>query len=295
MWHDRDIHPGMEWEKEIDRQLAEAQVILLLVSPDFMNSDYCYGNEMQRAIERHKRNEVRVIPIILRPIYWQGAPFGKLQALPADAKPIVSSFWHDQDEALYDVTEGIHRVIEDLAPERSFSAYSASSKIRIVEAEEKNLNTFASGNKGSMDRKILYQLFFTDLLERLRSARPDITQAKKAQPENFYSFGAGKTGYMFNWAFTRDGLKTELLINIPDNLDATKRAFDTFYQQRAVIEKELGQPLHWDRLEGKESHIFLLRSATISDSSEGLKLLKQWAVETMIEFADVFKKRIKML
>lgn len=295
MWHDRDIHPGMEWEKEIDRQLTEAQVILLLISPDFMNSDYCYGIEMRRAIERHKRNEARVIPIILRPIYWQGAPFGKLQALPADAKPIVSSSWHDQDEALYDVTEGIHRVIEDLVPERSFAARSVPSKIRIVEAEEKNLNTFASGNKGSVDRKTFYQRFFAELLGRLRSARPDITQAKKAQPDNFYLIGAGKTGYCFNWTFKKNGLKVELLINIPDNLDATKRAFDALYEQRAIIEKELGQPLHWDRLEGKESHIFLLRPATINDSSEELEQLKQWAVETMIEFADVFKKRIRML
>ena len=95
VWLDRDISAGMEWEREINRQLNEADVILLLVSPDFMDSDYCYSVEMKRAIERHERGEAYVIPVILRPVYWQRAPFGKLQALPTDAKPITS--WSNQD------------------------------------------------------------------------------------------------------------------------------------------------------------------------------------------------------
>src|SRR5216684_9393103 len=80
VWHDRDISAGTEWEREINQRLNEAEIILLLVSPDFMDSDYCYGIEMKRAIERHQRGEALVIPVILRPVYWQGAPFGKLQA-----------------------------------------------------------------------------------------------------------------------------------------------------------------------------------------------------------------------
>src|SRR6266700_7401715 len=78
VWHDRDISAGTEWEQEISKHLNEADFILLLVSPDFMNSDYCYSVEMQRALERHKHQEARVIPIILRPVYWQGL-LGKLQ------------------------------------------------------------------------------------------------------------------------------------------------------------------------------------------------------------------------
>src|SRR5437660_81371 len=88
LWHDRDISAGTEWEREIDKHLNTARIILLLISPDFMGSDYCYGKEMKLAMERHERREARVIPIILRPIYWQGAPFGKLQALPTDAEPV---------------------------------------------------------------------------------------------------------------------------------------------------------------------------------------------------------------
>jgi len=104
VWHDRDISAGTEWEREISQRLNEAKIILLLVSPDFMNSDYCYSVEMKRALERHDRKEALVIPVILRPIYWQSL-LGKLQALPTDAKPVVDRSWHTLDEALYDVAE----------------------------------------------------------------------------------------------------------------------------------------------------------------------------------------------
>jgi hypothetical protein len=82
VWHDRDICAGTEWEQEIKAQLNTAQIILFLVGPDFMDSDCCYGIEMKRAMERHERGDARVIPVILRRVYWDGAPFGKLQALP---------------------------------------------------------------------------------------------------------------------------------------------------------------------------------------------------------------------
>ena len=112
LWHDREISPGLEWESEIDKHLNTAQIILLLISPDFMDSDYCYSVEMKRAMQRHKRGDARVIPIILRPVYWRGAPFGKLQALPVDAKPVKS--WGDLDEAFFNIAEGIRDVIEKI-------------------------------------------------------------------------------------------------------------------------------------------------------------------------------------
>src|SRR5579859_3839311 len=76
VWYDRDIRAGAEWEPEIQKQLNAAQVVLLLVSPDFMDSDYCYSIEMKRALERRASGEAIVIPIILRPAYWHGEPLG---------------------------------------------------------------------------------------------------------------------------------------------------------------------------------------------------------------------------
>jgi hypothetical protein len=112
VWHDRDISAGTDWEQQIKDHLNTAQIILLLVSPDFMDSDYCYGIEMQRALERHERGEARVIPVILRHVYWQVA-LGNLQALPTDAKPIKS--WSDLDEAFFNVAEGIRTIVEEQA------------------------------------------------------------------------------------------------------------------------------------------------------------------------------------
>src|SRR5205085_8456359 len=88
VWHDGDISAGTEWEHEISQQLNSAQIILLLVSPDFMDSDYCYSVELERAMERHERREAYVIPVILRHVLWQWSPLRKLQALPTDAKPV---------------------------------------------------------------------------------------------------------------------------------------------------------------------------------------------------------------
>lgn len=111
-WHDRQISAGTEWEKEINMHLNNAQIILLLVSPNFMSSPYCYSDELKQAIKRHKGREARVIPIILRPVDWKNAPFGNLQALPSEAKPIT--MWRNQDEAFFNVVKGIHRAIKEI-------------------------------------------------------------------------------------------------------------------------------------------------------------------------------------
>lgn len=109
-WHDRKITPGTEWKSEIDEHLDNAQVILLLVSADFLASDYSYCKEMIRALERHDADEACVIPIILRPVAWEGAPFGRLQALPTDAKPVTE--WDNFDAALKNIAEGIQAAIK---------------------------------------------------------------------------------------------------------------------------------------------------------------------------------------
>src|SRR6266852_581161 len=111
-WHDREILPGEEWEQAIDTHLNTAHLILLLISPDFMASDYCYSKEMKRALERHQAGTCRVVPILLRPTYWEGAPFSHLQLLPTDARPITR--WPDRDEAFQNVVTEISRTINDL-------------------------------------------------------------------------------------------------------------------------------------------------------------------------------------
>lgn len=114
VWYDRDISAGTEWEAEIKQHLNTAQIVLLLVSPDFMDSDYCYGIEMKRALERRAKGEAEVIPVILRHVYWHGEPLGKLQALPKDGKPVTDPDLYNLDRAFYDVATGIRVVVEKL-------------------------------------------------------------------------------------------------------------------------------------------------------------------------------------
>ena len=111
-WHDRMIGAGTEWAGQIDTHLKSAQVILLLISPDFMASDYCNDIEVAEAMRRHDAGEARVIPIFVRPVEAEGASFLKLQGLPKDIKPV--STWPNRDEAWLDVATGIRRAVEAL-------------------------------------------------------------------------------------------------------------------------------------------------------------------------------------
>jgi len=129
-WYDRRITPGADFDLEIDRHLQASDLVLLLISPDFINSDYCYRREMRAALKRHAKGEARVIPIILRPVDWVQTPMGKLLALPRDAKPVTS--WQRRDEALLDVAKGVRRAAEELGLEGS--RHVLSSQIRRVKS-----------------------------------------------------------------------------------------------------------------------------------------------------------------
>ncbi|MHC5854510.1 toll/interleukin-1 receptor domain-containing protein [Nostoc sp.] len=146
-WHDRQIVAGSEWGSAIDTHLDSAQVILLLISPDFLASDYCFDIEVKRAMERHKAGEAVVIPVILRPVdYWQETSFGKLQALPTNAKPVTT--WDNRDEAFRIVAQGIRKAIEELnatPPESNSTTGSATVKAQestgLTPGERRRLET----------------------------------------------------------------------------------------------------------------------------------------------------------
>jgi DNA-binding MarR family transcriptional regulator len=109
-WHDRKIGAGQDWKNELDTELESAEVVLLLVSPDFLASNYCYDIEMDRAIERHEAGAAMVVPVILRECDWQESRFARFQALPKDGKAITS--WPNRDAAFTDVAKGIRKAVE---------------------------------------------------------------------------------------------------------------------------------------------------------------------------------------
>lgn len=108
VWVDHQIKPGDDWDKEISKKLSEADIVLALVSIDFINSKYCYDVELEKALEREANGESKILPIILRSCLWAKSPLGRLKALPTDGKALTT--WSDLDEALTIVAIGIRDV-----------------------------------------------------------------------------------------------------------------------------------------------------------------------------------------
>lgn len=113
-WYDREIEAGSAWRREIERELEAADVILLLVSADFLASDFCYEQEMTRAVERARRGEAVVIGVMLRPVDgWDATPFAEFQVVPRGARPITR--WSDTDEGYSDAVERIRTALQERA------------------------------------------------------------------------------------------------------------------------------------------------------------------------------------
>jgi len=115
-WSSHQILPGSDRTQTIHQQLNTADIILLLISPDAIADDTCYHLEIQRAIERHQSGEARVIPIRLRPVDWQGAPFSQLDVLPKNHQPVTT--WPNPDQAFQEIAEGIHTVAMEVRKEK---------------------------------------------------------------------------------------------------------------------------------------------------------------------------------
>ena len=110
VWNDRKLIPGQEWDDEIKNELANAHIILLLISADFNNSEYIWEKELVAAMKRHQEGSARVVPIILRKCEWQQMPYAKLQALPKGAKPVTE--FSQRDDAFTDIAAGLRTVVD---------------------------------------------------------------------------------------------------------------------------------------------------------------------------------------
>lgn len=153
-WTDQKLIPGDEWNELISKEISEADLILLLISPDFLASDFCYEIEMNAAILRHTNNQARVIPIFIRFCDWNGTPFTKLQSLPSGGKPVKD--WADIDKAFLNVVEGIKKALDSIDSDCKYpdSDFHHSLEDIIREIRKKFLTT-----KSQKDlQKLLFEL-----------------------------------------------------------------------------------------------------------------------------------------
>jgi hypothetical protein len=112
LWSDRAIAAGSDWERDIERELATADIVLLLVTPDFVASVYCFENELTEAIRRHEEDGVQILPVLVKHVDLKNLPFGRFQGLPLDRRPI--SAWQDPDEAWLEVAQGVREAADDI-------------------------------------------------------------------------------------------------------------------------------------------------------------------------------------
>lgn len=105
IWHDRKILPSQDWSKEISEKLESSDIVICLISADFIASTYCYGKELSRSLELQEEGKLKCICIILKPCDWHDLPLSKFQCIPEDGKPITK--WSNQDSAWLDCTKKI--------------------------------------------------------------------------------------------------------------------------------------------------------------------------------------------
>lgn len=203
VWHDRKISAGKDFEKEINRNLEEADIILLLVSPYFIASEYCYEIELKRAMEKHERGDARVIPVILEPCDWQKLNFGKLVATPTDGKPI--SKFPNKHDGFLEVTKAIRNAVEDLFGPVENQKVSLSQdntdkgKIKVPRPRSSNLRVKKEFSDHDKDRFLneAYDYianFFEGSLEELKDRNPSIDTNFRRIDANHFTAAAYRHG-----------------------------------------------------------------------------------------------------
>lgn len=183
-WHDRRIGAGKEFDHEISEHLEEADLVLLLISPYFIASDYCYDVELQRAMERHKAGEARVIPVILQPCDWKTLSFGKLLAIPRDGKPI--SKFPNMHDGFLEVVQAIRTAAEELNVKNGVSRTQQSTTTGVGPKITKREPALRSSNlrikKTFTDRE--RDQFLTDAFEYMANYfEGSLSELGKRNPE----------------------------------------------------------------------------------------------------------------
>lgn len=191
-WYDGKIDAGKEWEKEIDFNLSKADIILLLISADFIASDYCFEIEMKRAIQRHENGEAVIVPILLNPCDWSDLPFSKIQALPQNGKPITAPSWDNQEVALNEIANSIREIVDTLRQTKSRHLKSINEvlkdkdtklKITLEQLEELSIEQEIKDETIGKQRKTIAEL--ENNIENLKIA---VSNLNKTFNENSTQF-----------------------------------------------------------------------------------------------------------
>lgn len=201
--HDRRIVAGVNLNQAIDAYLEQADIILCLLSPDFIASDYCYSKEMTRALERHRAGEAKVIPIMLRHCDWKHTPLAELRGTPRDNKPVMA--WSDRDEAWLDVTNDIRQAVEDLGRKAmpaalvSPPASDGGIEVAVPRPRSGNLSVAREFTDLERDRYVretfdFVREYFANSLEEVKARNSDVVGEVTALDPNRFVAVAYRDG-----------------------------------------------------------------------------------------------------
>jgi hypothetical protein len=181
-WTDRKILPGEEWENQIHSELENADIILLLVSSDFLASNYCYEVEGQKALAQHEAGLSIVVPLILRHCDWKDTPFGKFQGLPTDAKPVKE--FADLDNAFLSIVTQLKKIIEK---ERINKNESVKIKITNLDIQTITADVFVLDYYGKNDKtdQQVFKIVPSNSFSTLSAAFPNSKSYKFFETSQF--------------------------------------------------------------------------------------------------------------
>lgn len=211
-WTDREIDAGGVLDDEISQAMDEAGIFLLLISPSFLHSDYCFEKEFQRALTRHEAGQVRIVPIIVRPCDWHIPPLKKFKALPEDGKPVVSQHWHSPDEAFADVARKLRIMLEKPNPAPKF----VPDERHVTKEQRDDLNRIHH-----------------EVVERL-------TARKNTQPDAVVQKEIGKwSGIVWSQLFEKFGIQENKLLSL--RRDQYEEAKQWLLEYRASNDSKLAR------------------------------------------------------
>ena len=154
IWYDGLIDAGSKWEDEIMSQLKSSEIILLLISANFINSDYAYSVEMEEALSLEEKGKARVIPILLRHCAWKLTDISHLQILPRNSHPIDSRYWHSKDEAFASIMESL----SDILLNKDTEEFPELDLAESVDQEKDNKSNINSNNSIFISSKLFNNL-----------------------------------------------------------------------------------------------------------------------------------------